>query len=129
MYLKDEVNAATTLTIGAFNSVDETTTNSLNIYKVTQFRTDVILHGSFSSTTAFVGQLKPPSSGGTIYGVLDQIMNYDVTAATDPQHQFKINGGIMMMINNNSVTSYGVMNCAAGIRCNSPSSSFLCWWW
>ena len=71
-----------------------------------------------------MGQLKPPNSGGTIYGVLDEIMNYDVTASPDPQHQFKINGGVMMMINNNSVTSYGVINCAAGIRCNSPSSSF-----
>jgi hypothetical protein len=99
VYLKDEVNPATTLIIGKFNGEGETTGKSLYIYKITNFNNTVNFTSTISSASGFIGQLNPPDSGGTIYGVNGTIMNYDVSTATDPQHQFKINGGIKMLIN------------------------------
>ena len=60
VYLKDEVNPATTLIIGAFNGVGETTGNSLNIYKITNFNNTVNFSSTISSSSGFIGELKPP---------------------------------------------------------------------
>ena len=124
VYLKDLVNPATTLIIGAFNGEGENTGNSLNIYKITNFNNTVNFTSSISSASSFIGQLKPPDSGGTIYGVNGTIMNYDVSTAIDPQHQFKINGVIKMLINNSSITCYNVIRSAVGIKVASTNNTY-----
>jgi Phage T4 tail fibre len=128
VYLKDAVNPDTPLNIGNFNQVSEASANPLNVYKVTNFYNEVILNNTLTAGGGFYGSLHPPNSGGTIYGELGLIMNYDASGASDSQHQFKINGGQIMNINGTNIITNKPLNANegfssnGGIRCNSTGN-------
>ena len=125
----DEVNVATTLVIGKFNSEGETSANSLNIYKQTNFWTDVEFKSSLSSTSGFNGNLYPTNSGGSITGLNGNAIIYSADSDAGGVHTIKANNVDIMRLYSTGITAYKQLHADAGIitnsiYCNSPSSSF-----
>ena len=76
MLLNNVVNGDTTLTIGKTNSANETSSNPLNIYKVTNFYKACNFTNALTSSGGFYGNLYPTDSGGSITGINGNAMIY-----------------------------------------------------
>ena len=121
--MNNVVNGDTTLTIGKYNSANESSFTPLNIYKVTNF------YKACNSSDGFYGNLYPTNGGGSITGINGNTMIYTADSAAGGVHLIKANNEDVLRLYSTGILAYKQLTVNAkiitnGINCNSPASSF-----